>query len=106
MADVLKRLVGPVSLTDTAATVYTVPSGKTATMLDMQVCNESGADAYWTLSIGTDGPGKRLIFESLVPVGKSVQRTGAINLDDGEVVQAYADVDAAITLTISGVEST
>jgi len=106
MAQTLVRMVGPVLLSDTAATVYTVPGGTTATLLDMQICNESGADAKLTLSIGTDGAGKRLFKESLVPPGKPVQRTGAINLAAGEVVQAYADIDAVLTLTISGVETT
>ena len=106
MADALKRLVGPVALGTSATTVYTAPGGGSASILDIQVCNESGSTVSFTLSVGTDGAGKRLHYQEDVASHKSFQRTGNIHIDAGEVLQAYASAGTSLTLTISGIETT
>jgi hypothetical protein len=104
MADVAKRLSGPTALTTGAVTQYTVPGATTAILRSIHVANESGALADFTLSIGTDGAGKRLFKNQDVPTKGSFDWSGFIVLAAGEVVQALASAGTALTLTISGVE--
>lgn len=106
MADVLKRIVGPTSLTATAATVYTAPALTTTTIRSLHVTNETGTSATFTLSVGTDGAGKRMFYQ--VPVASSdlgLDWTGSLVLAAGEVLQAYSGTASALTLVISGIES-
>jgi hypothetical protein len=105
MADTLKRLSGPASLTNSAATVYTVPGATTAVIRDINVANTTGSAATFTLSIGADAAGKRLFSAVSIPANSTLQRTGSIVLAATEVVQAYSGTNAALTLTLSGVES-
>jgi hypothetical protein len=106
MADNLKRLSGPLLLTGSAATVYTTPALTTATVRTVHVCNETGTAATFTLSLGADGAGKRLFMAITVPAnGVLVLGTNVI-LAAAEILQAYSGTASALTVTISGVEST
>jgi hypothetical protein len=104
MADAAKRLAGPVALTTTAATYYTVPASTTAILRSVHVNNESGATATFTLSIGTDAAGKRLWSALDIPTKSSFDWSGFIVMGAAEIVQASASAGTALTLTISGVE--
>lgn len=106
MADTLKRLSGPTALTNVAVTQYTVPAVTTAVLRSIHVANESAADHTFTLSIGTDGAGKRLFKDQPVAVGDSFDWTGNVVLAAAEIVQALADTGATLTLVISGIEVT
>lgn len=105
MADTPKRLYGPASLTTSAATVYTAPGGTDVAIVDIHVCNETASVATLTLSIGTDGAGKRLFKETPIQPYSALQRIGNQYLAAGEVIQAYSGTNAALTLTISGIET-
>lgn len=106
MADTLKRLSGPTALTTSAVTQYTAPALTTAVLRSVHVANETAADHNFTLSIGTDGAGKRLWKSRTVPANDSFDWSGNIVLAAAEVVQALADAGTSLTLTISGVEIT
>jgi hypothetical protein len=107
MTDTAKRLVGPVALTTTAATtVYTVPASTTAILRSVHVNNESGSTATFTLSIGTDGAGKRLWSAVDIPTKSSFDWSGFIVMAAAEVIQSSAGTATALTLTVSGVEVT
>ena len=106
MADTLKRLSGPTALTTSAVTQYTTPGGTTTTIRNIHVCNESGSDATFTLSIGTDGAGKRLYKGQTVPANDAFDAGLSVVLAATDVVQALASTGAALTLVLSGVEST
>lgn len=106
MADTLKRLAGPTQLGTSAATVYTVPGSTTTVVRDITVANTTGSTATFTLSIGLDAAGTRLYSAVSIPANSTFQRTGSIVLAAAEVVQAYAGTGTALTLTMSGVEST
>jgi hypothetical protein len=103
MPDVLTRLYGPTFLTNSAATKYTATS-VTAVIRSLHVCNETATTRHFTLSIGTDGGGKRLFHEQPVPPGDPFDWTGSIVLEDTDTIQALAETNSALTLTISGVE--
>lgn len=106
MADTLKRLIGPQNLNTTGGTVYTTPANTQAVLRDIIVCNESNATATFTISIGTDGAGKRLFKSAELTANTTFQQTGGITLEATEVVQALASANSAIVLTISGLEVT
>lgn len=102
--DTLSRIVGPTALATTATTVYTTPASTTTTIRSLHVTNESGASAKFTLSIGTDGAGKRMFYQVPVTNGDlGLDWTGSLVLAAGEVLQAYSDTATALTLVISGV---
>jgi hypothetical protein len=105
MADVLKRLAGPQSLTAAAATVYTVPTATSAVIRQLRVVNETATTASFTVSIGADAPGKRLWYAVSVAPGDPYDWTGSIALAAAETVQAYSATASALTLMMSGVES-
>jgi hypothetical protein len=103
--DTLKRLSGPAALTTVAVTQYTAPLLTTATIRSIHVCNETSADHTFTLSIGVDGAGKRLFKSQPVAANDSFDWSGMIVLGAGELLQALADANTALTLTVSGVET-
>lgn len=104
MADLLKRLCGPAALANSAATVYTVPGSTTAVVRHLRVVNETGAGATFTISIGTDGAGKRVWYQESIAAGDSYDWTGNLVLAATEVLQAYASAATTLTLTVSGIE--
>ncbi len=106
MPDILKRLAGPVYAAASATTVYTTPAATTTTVRALRVCNETATAASFTLSIGTDGAGKRLWHQYYVQPGDPYDWTGFIVLGTTEVIQVLASTASALTVTISGVEST
>lgn len=106
MADTLKRLSGPAALTTSAAAQYTVPGSTKAVVRNVHVCNESGSAATVTVSIGTDGAGKRILKGFSVPANGVYDWSGSLVLDAAEVVQALASANTSLTLTISGLEVT
>lgn len=106
MADTLKRLAGPTLLTASAATVYTVPALTTTVVRNIHVCNETGTAATFTLALGTDGAGKRLYKAVSIPANDSLDVGLSLVLGAAEILQAYSGTASALTLVISGVEST
>ncbi len=105
MADTLVRLAGPAALTDSAATVYTVPALTSAVMRNIHVTNETGTTRTFTMSIGTDGAGKRVFYAVPVLPGDPFDWSGNIPMVAAEVVQAYASAASALTLVVGGIET-
>lgn len=105
MPDVLKRLVGPTALSNSATTVYTVPASTTAVLRHLRVVNETVGAATFTASIGADAAGKRVFYTQSVAAGGAFEWTGNIVMAATEVFQAYASAAATLTLTVSGIES-
>ncbi len=104
MADTAKRLSGPTLLTGAAVTQYTVPASTTAILRNIHVCNETGTAATFTMSIGTDGAGKRLFMGYSVAANDVLDWSGFEVLVAAEIIQAFSGTASALTLTISGVE--
>lgn len=104
MTDTLERLVGPTLLTDAAATVYAaVPADTKVVIRDIQICNETGSDATFTMSVGADAAGKRLYKAYSIPANGFHSSQRQIVLAEGDLLQAYSGTASALTLTISGV---
>lgn len=107
MPDVGVR-VGPTVLTTSAATLYTVPASTTLTVRNIHIVNESTTTAATvTVSIGTDGAGKRFLGPGLsIPASSSYDWSGLLIINTGEVIQALASVATSLTVTISGINTT
>lgn len=105
MADALKRIAGPVALGTAAATLYTAPAATTTTVRAIHVANESGAAATFTLSVGTDGAGKRFFYQVSVAAADAFDWSGVLVLAAAEVLQGLASAATALTIVASGVES-
>lgn len=99
---------GPTSLTTSAATLYTVPASTTTTVRNVHIANESTTTAVTvTLSIGTDGAGKRFLGPGLsIPASSSYDWSGFLILAATEVIQGTASAATSLTVTISGIQTT
>lgn len=104
MTDTLKRVAGPILVTNAAVTVYTVPGATTTSLTAIHVANETGTDATFTLSIGADGAGKRFYKDILVLANDVLDWTGLLILNAAEVVQVLSGTNNALTVILSGVE--
>lgn len=107
MTDTAVRLIGPLTLTDAPATLYTVPVGTTTVLRHAVFTKESTGIAEVTMSFGVDGATTRVIAGApLFGDGGILDWSGFQVLEAGEVIQAYASVDAVVNLVVSGVEIT
>lgn len=106
MADSPKR-IGPVSLSNSASTLYTTPSGTDFTIRNIHVANESAVDAKFSMSIGVDGSGNRVYHNvDVAGNGGAFDWSGYMPISAGEIIQSFANLPSALTITISGVETT
>jgi len=106
MTDTAKRLAGPSALTNSAATVYTVPSSTTTIVRSIIIANTTSSSATFFLSIGSDAAGTRLYSAGPIPANSTEEYTGFIVLTATEIIQSYSGTNSALTLTINGVEVT
>jgi hypothetical protein len=105
MADVLKRLVGPLQLANATATVYTVPAATTTTIRSIHIANTTSGGISFYLSIGTDAVGTRLYSGYTIGAGDVYDWTGTIVLNATETLNAHASAATSLTAVVSGVES-
>lgn len=106
MPRTLKRLYGPAQLSNSAATIYTVPGATTAIIKQIHLQNPSVSAVTFTLSIGTDAAGKRLYDALSIPAGGVVDLWEYIPMAATEVIQAFADTASTLVITIGGDERT
>jgi hypothetical protein len=106
MADVAKRLCGPVALTAAGATYYTVPALTTTIVRNIHVSySNSSSSLTLTLGIGGVTPALSLFSGFLIPAFGTLDWSGFLVLAAGETVQALASSTAVLSLTMSGVET-
>lgn len=102
--DTGKRLFGPATLTDSAATLYTVPADTTCIVRHFTFTNITASDHTVTVSIGADAAGTRILDQLPVSARGVVTYDCLHILDATEVIQAFADANSAINATASGIE--
>lgn len=106
MADTAKRLVGPISLPNSATTLYTVPALTTATIRNIHIANATGTAATLKMSIGADAAGTRILSDFSVPADGFLDWSGFLVLAAAETLRATGGTNNALTITVSGVETT
>lgn len=105
MPDTAKRLCGPVLLTATAVTYYTVPANTTTIVRNIHVSNGSGTAP--TLTMGINGTTNALCLWSGFPLppNGSLDWSGFLVLAAGDTLVALTSGGSTVA-TVSGVEST
>ena len=91
-----------------ATTLYTVPSGKKVILKQIHVCNVTGTDANFTLSLvpsgGSQSNNNRLFASFNVPAnGVFVEDFNQV-MNSRDFLSGLQSTSGAITLTISGIE--
>jgi hypothetical protein len=106
MPFVEKRLISPTSLTTSASTaLYTVPTGYTAIIKQIVVTNTTGTAATFTMYIGAASAGNALFSGTSVAANDTVIINLSQVLGTGEILRALSGTNAALNLTVSGVEN-
>lgn len=108
MADVAKRIVGPLYMATTNSVVYTVPTATTTIVRNIHVMNNStSATLTFNLAInGTSATASNcLYFQHLVPSQGAFDWSGFLVLAAGDVLQGLCSGASGLTLAVSAVES-
>lgn len=101
-----KRLVGPVALTASNATVGSAV-GATKVWVTKQIifCNTDGADRLVYLAIGTAATAANRIFSALpIAAGDTVVLDCALVVNSNEQFYGYSDSASVVTVTVNGWE--
>jgi hypothetical protein len=105
MADVAKRLCGPVLLTGTVVTYYTVPAATTTIIRSIHVNNGGGTANTLTLGIGGVTIALSLFYQFPLGGNGAVDWSGFLVMSAGETLQVLANNVNVLSLTVSGVET-
>ena len=99
-----QRIVGPVQLASSAATLYTVPDGQRVELRNIYASNPSGGVVDVTLSIGTDAAATRIWDAMEIPADDSYTERRRANhtLEAGDTIQGFASSAATVVLMING----
>lgn len=110
MARIPKRLAGPAAVATGPTTIYTAPALTKTVIRHIHVQNPSGSPVTYTLSIGADAAGTRIIAAFSVPAAGAGVTASVIDwfcyyvLDAAEVITSSAGTNNVLTQTISGDE--
>ena len=88
----------------TNTSVYTVPSGKTAS-ISVRVCNRNASAVTVRLALaatGTPGAAEWIDYGASIPANGVLDETGIV-LDEGKIVVAYAS-GTGVSVVVTGYE--
>lgn len=103
MSDTATRFVGPTLLTNTTATLYTVPALTIAILRNIHIANTSGTAATVKLSIGVDAAGSRLLGDLSVAANGTYDWSGFMPVAAAETIRGHSGTTNVLAITISGV---
>lgn len=89
------------ALTGANATLYAVPSGRSAQVVDIQMCNTDAAARTVTLRLG----GQSLFSAVSLAAGETLSWSGVQVLHDGELVEGSASAAGVVAVHITGAEN-
>lgn len=101
---VFNRFYGPALLTGSAATLYTVPTGKIARVLHTHASNPSASEVDLNLSIGTDAAATRVYDDFPISADSVESNYDPYDLAAGDTIQGWAGTAGTVVLTITGYE--
>lgn len=96
-------MAGPAALTTTAATKYTVASGRRGIVRHVHLSNPSASAIDFTMSIGADAAGTRVFDGFAIGADSVYDHYPYYVLEAAEVIQAFAS-STSLVLTIDGDE--
>lgn len=102
------KILGQADLDATTLTdLYTVPTGKSAIINAIFVCNRAGAAATFRISISVDGAadgvGQYLYYDVSVAANDTFLIEVPIPLDAADVIRGYASA-TTVTMVVVGTE--
>jgi hypothetical protein len=103
MADILKRLLGPVNIANGTSTLFTGIAAHVYTIKNITIVNNTAASI--TLRLGIGGVADANLILPSVPIGpgEQAQFDGLLVLTAVETIQANASA-TGLTITISGLD--
>lgn len=105
---IAKRLSGPVVLTTSAVSQFSVGAGKTAVCKQFIISNTSASSASVTFhlvpSSGSAAIGNAFVYQLSIAPNSSLIYAADIPLESGESIHALASAGSAVNLTITGIE--
>lgn len=106
MARTWKRLAGPLLITNSVVTRYTVPASTKTIIRNIHIQNNSAGSVTATLSIGADAAGTRILDAEPIPANGLLDLYGPFVMDAAEILQSNAGTTNLLNLTVSGEEIT
>jgi hypothetical protein len=107
MADVAKRLVGPIALANSSTVLYSVPLATTAIVRSIHVSNANASTGY-TFSLAINGTASTVanqIFNGFFLAPAAVMDwSGFLVLNAGDTLQGVASAASSLSIVICGVE--
>lgn len=103
MTDTASRIVGPTLLTNTTATLYTVPGSTQAILRNIIIANTSGTAATARLSIGVDAAGTRILPEVSIPANSIFEWSGFLVMEAAETLRGHSGTTNVLAITVSAV---
>lgn len=107
MPNVLK-LLAQSALTESDATIYTVPASTTAVIKSIAICNTATAAMTVTLhavaSGGSSSVTNRILSELSINAGETILLSPDLYMTAGCTLRMFASVAAVVGVTVSGVE--
>jgi hypothetical protein len=103
MADTAARIIGPILLTNSSVTLYTVPGSTKAIVRNIIIANTSATAATARLSIGADAAGTRILPEVSIPANSVYDWSGFLVLNAGDTIRGQSGTTNVLAITVSGV---
>jgi len=104
MADLLKRLLGPVAIANGTSTLLTVTAAHTYTIKNIRVVNTDASNTRTlVLGIGGVAAANQIVPTLSLGPGESAEFDGLLVLAAGETLQANAS-GTGLTITASGLD--
>lgn len=103
MADTASRIIGPILLTNSSVTLYTVPSSTQAIVRLIHIANTSGTAATVKLSIGADAAGTRLLGDLSIAANGTYDWSGFLPVAAAETIRGQSGTTNVLNITVSAV---
>lgn len=105
MADTPSRLYGPARPTNAAADQVAAEAGVIKTIGKITIFNPSAADVNYTMSIGADAAGVRVIDAMKIPAGELVILEPGWVLAANEKTQHFASTTGVLNVCVNGIRT-
>ena len=103
MTDTASRIIGPMLLTNSSATLYTVPGGTTAIVRLIHIANTSGSAATVKLSIGADAAGTRFLGDLSIAANGTYDWSGFLPVEAAELIKGHSGTNNVLNITVAAV---
>lgn len=102
MSNIASRIVGPIQLATSTATLYTVPASTLAKINYIQISNP-GPAAFFTLCIGADAANHRIYDGYPIGAGSVLTFYPFIPLAAAEILTGFASAATQVVLEVSAI---